>query len=64
MEPIATIGIFLIGLCDRFVQSAFMHPTLSLDSLRCFLEAARTRNFRLAARVVALTPTAFGQRIK
>jgi DNA-binding transcriptional LysR family regulator len=41
-----------------------MHPSVSLDSLRCFLEAARTRNFRLAARVVALTPTAFGQRIK
>src|SRR5215831_5809259 len=41
-----------------------MHPTLSLDSLRCFLEAARTLNFRLGARAVALTPTAFGQRIK
>jgi DNA-binding transcriptional LysR family regulator len=32
--------------------------------LHCFLEAARARNFRRAARVVALTPTAFGQRIK
>jgi LysR family glycine cleavage system transcriptional activator len=36
----------------------------SLDNLRCFLAAARTRNFRLAAHAVALTPTAFGQRIK
>jgi len=36
----------------------------SLDSLRCFLAAARVLNFRLAARAVALTPTAFGQRIR
>jgi DNA-binding transcriptional LysR family regulator len=37
---------------------------VSLDSLRYFLAAARTLNFRRAARTVALTPTAFGQRIK
>jgi LysR family glycine cleavage system transcriptional activator len=36
----------------------------SLDSLRCFLEAARARSFRNAAHAVGLTPTAFGQRIK
>ena len=36
----------------------------SLDSLRCFAEAARLRNFRAAARAVALTPAALGQRIK
>lgn len=36
----------------------------SLDSLRCFLAAAHALNFRRAARTVALTPTAFGQRIK
>ena len=36
----------------------------SFDSLRCFLAAARALNFRAAARSVALTPTAFGQRIK
>jgi LysR family glycine cleavage system transcriptional activator len=36
----------------------------SLDNLRCFLAAARASNFRRAARTMALTPTAFGQRIK
>jgi len=35
-----------------------------LESLRCFVEAARTLNFRAAARVVGLTPAALGQRIK
>ena len=36
----------------------------SLDSLGCFTEAARLLNFRAAARVVALSPAAFGQRIR
>jgi DNA-binding transcriptional LysR family regulator len=36
----------------------------SVDNLRCFVEAARLRNFRAAARKVALTPAALGQRIK
>jgi DNA-binding transcriptional LysR family regulator len=36
----------------------------SIDSLRCFAEAARTLNFRAAARSVALTPSALGQRIR
>jgi DNA-binding transcriptional LysR family regulator len=36
----------------------------SLDNLRCFVEAARTCNFRAAARAVALTPSALGQRIR
>jgi LysR family transcriptional regulator, glycine cleavage system transcriptional activator len=35
-----------------------------LDSLRCFLEAARLLNFRAAARAVSLTPAALGQRIR
>lgn len=36
----------------------------SLDNLRCFLAAARLLNFRSAARTVALTPAAFGQRVR
>jgi len=39
-------------------------PAPSLDNLRCFLAAARLLRFREAARSVALTPAAFGQRIK
>ena len=34
------------------------------ESLRCFVEAARTLNFRAASRIVGLTPAALGQRIK
>ncbi len=40
------------------------YPTPSLDSLRCFVEAARFLNFRSAAKAVALTPAALGQRIR
>jgi DNA-binding transcriptional LysR family regulator len=36
----------------------------SVDSLRCFVAAAKFLNFRQASRAVALTPAAFGQRIK
>jgi LysR family transcriptional regulator, glycine cleavage system transcriptional activator len=36
----------------------------SLESLRCFIEAARFLNFRSAAHAVALTPAALGQRIR
>lgn len=36
----------------------------SVDNLRCFLAAARHLNFRRAAADVALTPAAFGQRIR
>ena len=36
----------------------------SIDSLRCFVTAAKLLNFRAAARAVAITPAAFGQRIK
>lgn len=36
----------------------------SIESLRCFEAAARFLNFRAAARSVALTPAAFGQRIR
>ncbi len=35
-----------------------------LESLRCFLAAAETLNFRAAAKRVGLTPAALGQRIK
>lgn len=38
--------------------------TPSLDNLRCFIAAARLLRFTRAAKSVALTPTAFGQRIK
>lgn len=38
--------------------------SLSLDGLRCFLEAARFLNFRAAARAVALSPAALGQQLK
>src|SRR5690242_8091735 len=36
----------------------------SLESLHCFAEAARLLNFRAAARAVALSPAALGQRIR
>jgi DNA-binding transcriptional LysR family regulator len=36
----------------------------SIESLRCFVEAARLLNFRKAARKVSLTPAAFGARIR
>jgi DNA-binding transcriptional LysR family regulator len=36
----------------------------SIESLRCFVAAAKLLNFRAASRSVALTPAAFGQRIK
>ena len=39
-------------------------PLPDLDSLRCFLAAARLLNFREAARQVALSPAAFSDRIK
>lgn len=37
---------------------------LSLESLHCFIEAARLLSFRMAARSVALTPAALGHRIQ
>lgn len=36
---------------------------LDLESLRCFVEAARAPSFRVAARACALSPAAFGERI-
>jgi DNA-binding transcriptional LysR family regulator len=36
----------------------------SLESLQAFVAAAQTLNFRRAARIVALTPAAFGHRIR
>ena len=41
-----------------------MPTTLSTDCLRCFVEGARHLNFRAASHAVALSPAAFGQRIK
>jgi LysR family glycine cleavage system transcriptional activator len=35
-----------------------------LDSIRCFIAAAKTLNFRAGARAVSLTPAAFGKRIQ
>lgn len=35
-----------------------------LDSIACFLAAARTLNFNAASKTVSLTPAAFGKRIK
>lgn len=40
------------------------HAPPSIENLRCFEAAARLLNFRAAARAVALTPAAFGQRIR
>lgn len=37
---------------------------LDLESLRCFVVAADRRSFRAAARIVALSPAAFSDRIK
>lgn len=39
-------------------------PLPSIENLRCFLAASRLLSFRNAARSCALTPAAFGQRIK
>ena len=39
-------------------------PQVAIESLRCFVEAARLLSFRAAAKSVALSPAAFGQRIK
>src|SRR5262245_28941796 len=36
----------------------------SIDALRCFCAAAKTLHCRSAARAVALTPSAFGHRIR
>ncbi len=36
----------------------------SLDNLRCFVVAAEQLHFRRAAKIMSLTPAAFGQRIK
>lgn len=47
-----------------FVRYQREVPLPSVDSLRCFSAAAKFLNFRAAARAVALTPAAFGQRIK
>lgn len=41
-----------------------MNDLPDLDSLRCFVHAARLLNFRAAARAVGLTPAALGQRIR
>ena len=39
-------------------------PMLDTQTLQCFVEATRAESFREAARVVALSPAAFGQRIQ
>lgn len=39
-------------------------PASAFESLRCFVHAARLLHFRAAAKVVALSPAALGQRIR
>lgn len=39
-------------------------PLPDLESLRCFVEAARSLSFRTAARAVHLSPAAVGQRVR
>lgn len=48
------------------MQTSKPHNTAlpDLESLHCFLAAARHLHFRTAARSVALSPTAFGERIR
>lgn len=48
----------------RIMASAHRQPAFDLESLRCFLSAMRAPSFRAAAREVALSPAALGQRIK
>lgn len=48
----------MAGVYDRAM------PLPSMDNLRCFVAAAETLNFRAAARAVALTPAALGQRVR
>jgi len=45
-------------------MSDLLETLPALESLRCFLEAARTLNFRAAAHTLSLTPAALGQRIR
>jgi LysR family glycine cleavage system transcriptional activator len=51
-------------LTSNRIQSPIPVQLPSIDSLRCFVAAAETLNFRAAARRVALTPAALGQRIR
>jgi len=41
-----------------------MTPLPDLDSLRCFVQAVNSASFRTASRKVALSPAAFGSRIR
>jgi LysR family transcriptional regulator, glycine cleavage system transcriptional activator len=50
------------GPVDRWDEPPLTLP--SLDNLRCFEAAAQSTSFRAAARKMALTPAAFGQRIR
>lgn len=45
-------------------RSATLPEVPSLENLRCFQAAAQTTTFRGAAKLVALTPAALGQRIR
>lgn len=53
-------------MIDKIDKPAFPSTTSipDLESLRCFLAAARHLNFRDAARAVALSPAAFSDRIQ
>jgi len=49
---------------DRLVGVKVSADTLDLESLRCFVQAAAHLSFRVAARACALSPAAFGDRIR
>jgi LysR family glycine cleavage system transcriptional activator len=49
---------------DRMAELAVASSLPSLETLRCFEAAARAPTFRAAAKAVALTPAALGQRIR
>jgi hypothetical protein len=49
---------------DRGSMGKTVTPLPDLDSLRCFVQAVTFASFRTAARKVALSPAAFGARIR
>jgi LysR family transcriptional regulator, glycine cleavage system transcriptional activator len=63
----ATLGLFDCSN-NRYYTNSFVrtfHMTApDLESLRCFEAAASHPSFRVAAQTVALSPAAFGERIK
>lgn len=58
------IGVVGLRVARDLGSLSVVRSLPSMDSLRCFVEAARALKFRAAARAVALTPAAFGARIR